>query len=822
MPSSLLSCPSCHADVRVLADSPLGKELECPECGYRFVPAGAEGGSLATTLPASGKMPAKPKRRKRDAHQSTEDGQAHTTPSAEKRPHDFLRPAQWPDELGRLGPYRVLKVLGQGGMGLVFGAEDIRLKRQVALKVMRPEYASLETSRKRFLREAEAQAAIEHDHIVTIYQAEEDNGVPFIAMPLLRGESLATRLRQEKRLPAAEIARIGQEAAEGLAAAHERNLIHRDIKPANIWLEGSRRRVKILDFGLVLAVAGPEDHALTPLGIILGTVGYVAPELGGTGSIDARSDLFSLGCVLYQMATGELPFAGVDMISHLRSLAIDQPRPVRELNLEISEELEALILQLLAKKPEDRPASAAETARQFQKLHQKPRRPRSRPRPVQVQEPSELVNPYEFAATATKRTFKGRQDELGELIDSVRTGTHTAIFGLQRMGKTSLIEEGLQGALEKNPRLKKEILLVRIDLQGLGGDQVRYRDLVHAIIEAITTTLAEAGVGRALSDLRALTHELFSAAQFQRGDRTQFFSMFARLLRGFASAAHRRIVLIIDEFSEVRKVIERNSLALQHNPLRTGNLLAHDMFIDVPFIHHLGFLLKDRDLQAKFTLIVLVRPFMSEYDQSAELQMLKLMKPIMLYYLDEPAARALIIEPLRGQISFEEPAVERLLHLTAGHPYLLQFLLKILVDRITRDGGRTLCLDDVHWLEKRMTSEGPAYDAQFEILVSDYSVAEIRHPKEALLGKGTLALVAMLGQDQPERWVPEKQIYDRLTEHKVPSEKTDALLSQLTRTKILDEQYRDGRLCYRVAVPLLHRRFIQQNVYLKHFSMGGR
>ncbi len=166
--------------------------------------------------------------------------------------------------------------------------------------------------------------------------------------------------------------------------------------------------------------------------------------------------------------------------------------------------------------------------------------------------------------------------------------------------------------------------------------------------------------------------------------------------------------------------------------------------------------------------------------------------------------------------------MDRLLHLTAGHPYLLQFMLKVLVDRITRDGGKTLRLDDVNWLEKRMTSEGPAYDAQFEVLISDYSVAEIRHPKEALLGKGALALVAMLGQDQPERWVPEKQVYDRLTGHQVPPEKTDALLSQLMRTKILEEQDHDSRLCYRVAVPLLHQRLIQQNVYLRHFSMGGR
>jgi hypothetical protein len=437
--------------------------------------------------------------------------------------------------------------------------------------------------------------------------------------------------------------------------------------------------------------------------------------------------------------------------------------------------------------------------------------------PPPESEAEELQNPYEFAATATKHTFKGRQEELAELLDSIRTGTHTAIFGLQRMGKTSLIEEGLKEVLEQNPRLQKETLLVRIDLQGLGGDQVKYRDLVHAIIEAITEKLAALGVGRSLQDLRGLTHELFAGNRFQRGDRTQFFAMVGKLLRGFAAAAHRRIVLIIDEFSEVRKVIERNRALLQQNPGRPASVLPHDLYIDVPFIHHLGSLLKDRELRSKFTLIILVRPFMSEYDDREELQILKLMKPITLYHLDDRAAKALICDPLQGRIAFEAGAVDCLYHLTAGHPYLIQFVLKMLVDKVKRDGHRVITLEDVCWMENRMVSEGPAYDAHFEVLISDYSVAEIMHPKEGLLGKGTLALVSKIGHEQPERWVYEQQILDSLTQHKVPVERTVSLLSQLTRAKILEEQNLDGKLCYRIAVPLLHTRFIAQNMYLKYF-----
>src|SRR5262249_28472008 len=152
---------------------------------------------------------------------------------------DFLAPAQAADEIGRLGPYRVLKVLGAGGMGVVFQAEDPLLKRKVALKAMLPSLAASESARQRFLREAQTAAAIEHDHIVHIYQVGEDRGIPFIAMQFLKGEALDDRLKRKKSLSLKEVVRIGREAALGLAAAHNHGLVHRDIKPANLWLEES-------------------------------------------------------------------------------------------------------------------------------------------------------------------------------------------------------------------------------------------------------------------------------------------------------------------------------------------------------------------------------------------------------------------------------------------------------------------------------------------------------------------------------------------------------------------------------------------------------
>lgn len=274
--------------------------------------------------------------------------------------YEFLAPAREPGELGRLGPYRVLKALGAGGMGVVFQAEDSRLKRTVALKVMKPSLAASAGARQRFLREAQMTAAIEHDHIVAIFQADEDRGIPFLAMPLLKGETLDDRLQREGKLPGAEVVRIGREIALGLAAAHDGKLIHRDIKPSNIWLEGKQGRVKILDFGLVRAI--DDDANLTSSGAVAGTPRYMAPEQASGTKVDQRCDLFSLGCVLYRMSTGQVPFQGSNTMKVLRSLEMEEPKPPRELNPDLPPALSILILKLLTKDRAGRPGSAAAVA----------------------------------------------------------------------------------------------------------------------------------------------------------------------------------------------------------------------------------------------------------------------------------------------------------------------------------------------------------------------------------------------------------------------------------------------------------------------------
>jgi serine/threonine protein kinase len=294
----------------------------------------------------------------------TQDG--GVPPASGSELTEFLSPPQAADELGRLGPYRILKVLGHGGMGVVYQAEDPQLRRLLALKAMLPALSARASARQRFLREARAAAAIEHDNIVAIFQVGEDRGVPYLAMPFLRGEPLDERLKREGRLPLAEALRIARETAQGLAAAHKRGLMHRDIKPANLWLEEESGRVRILDFGLARSVGG--ENQLTQQGAIVGTPAYMAPEQAAGQEIDARCDLFSLGCVLYRMCTGKAPFSGRDSVSTLVAVATETPLTPRQVDANIPEVVSRYIMQMLAKSPDGRPASAQAVVDELRRL----------------------------------------------------------------------------------------------------------------------------------------------------------------------------------------------------------------------------------------------------------------------------------------------------------------------------------------------------------------------------------------------------------------------------------------------------------------------
>ena len=272
---------------------------------------------------------------------------------------DFLDPPETPGRLGRLGPYEVIGVVGRGGMGVVLRAFDPSLHRFVAIKVLHPRLATSATSRRRFLREARAAAAVSHDHVVTIHAVDEWKGLPYLVMRLVVGGSLQERIDRSGPLEVREILRIGMQTAAGLAAAHAQGLMHRDVKPGNILLENGVERVKLTDFGLARAV---DDADLTGSGVVAGTPSYMAPEQARGDPIDHRADLFSLGSVLYAMCTGHPPFRGSTTMAVLRRVSDEEPRPIRETNPEVPEWLVALIGRLHAKDPADRIPSATEVA----------------------------------------------------------------------------------------------------------------------------------------------------------------------------------------------------------------------------------------------------------------------------------------------------------------------------------------------------------------------------------------------------------------------------------------------------------------------------
>lgn len=303
-----------------------------------------------------------------------------TSPLPESRggsPHRIIpatKPAKYPflaapdsaDELGWLAHYRVTEVLGEGGMGIVFRAEDTHLRRQVALKVMKPEYAE-KGGVERFLREARALAALKHEHIVTVYQVGRVEDVAYLAMEFLQGKSL-TAWMNGKRPNFHQLTKLARQIAIGLAAAHAQGLIHRDIKPDNVWLEAPRGHVKILDFGL--ARPAEDDSQLTHEGYIVGTPSYMSPEQARGEPVDVRSDLFSLGVVLYQLATGVIPFERNTTMATLVSLATDAPMPLECYNSALPQAFTALVLRLMSKEREDRPASAQEVVDSLDRIVQ--------------------------------------------------------------------------------------------------------------------------------------------------------------------------------------------------------------------------------------------------------------------------------------------------------------------------------------------------------------------------------------------------------------------------------------------------------------------
>ncbi len=402
----LESCPSLDSLRDFLADrlpaethARVAAHLEaCTACQYRVEGLTAGRNSwpgMARKLSDVAAAP-EPALRRVMAHLKESNGNVTSDEPmlAANLPLGFLSPPEKPGQLGRLERYEVLEEIGRGGMGVVVKAFDPSLHRVVAIKVLAPQLATSGVARKRFLREAKAAAAVTHDHIVTIHAVDEVDGLPYLVMQYISGQSLQDRIDKDGPLELADILRIGMQTASGLAAAHARGIVHRDIKPANILLEEGVQRVKITDFGLARAM---DDASLTQSGFVAGSPLYMAPEQARGETLDHRADLFSLGSVLYTMCTGRPPFRAANTLAVLRRVSEDTPRPIRETNPEIPDWLTEIVTKLMSKEPTDRFQSAAEVeevlGRQLAQLQHAPWTPppRSPAPPVPADLPTSVT-----------------------------------------------------------------------------------------------------------------------------------------------------------------------------------------------------------------------------------------------------------------------------------------------------------------------------------------------------------------------------------------------------------------------------------------------
>jgi TolB-like protein/predicted Ser/Thr protein kinase len=265
-----------------------------------------------------------------------------------------------------LGPYQIQEQLGSGGMGAVYRARDTRLERDVALKVILPDRSGDAVSRRRLMDEAKAASALSHPNAVTVYEASTTDGVDFIAMEYVTGETLAAKI-ERGALPIADVLSVALQLADGLAAAHAAGLIHRDLKPSNIMITPDGR-VKILDFGLARRMAptpagdASEFATVTAAGILMGTIYYMSPEQARGDEPGPASDIFAYGVVLYEALSGQRPFRGRTQIDLFHEICYLEPLPIASRRPEVPPVLGTIVSAALAKKPEERPASMADIA----------------------------------------------------------------------------------------------------------------------------------------------------------------------------------------------------------------------------------------------------------------------------------------------------------------------------------------------------------------------------------------------------------------------------------------------------------------------------
>jgi serine/threonine-protein kinase len=374
----------------------------------------------------------------------------------------------------RLSHFRILGRLGEGGMGLVYVAEDERLRRRVALKLLPPAFVGDAERRQRFLREARAAAAVTHSSIAAIYEVGEEGDDVFIAMEYIEGRTLRELVEEGPR-PVAEAVRFAIDIARGLERAHASGVVHRDLKPENVIVDGDGR-ARILDFGLAKlradeapVVSGALSQAETLVradlrtgaGTIVGTAAYMSPEQARGSAVDARSDLFSLGVVLYELVTGRNPFRGSTPVDTLSAVLKDRPRPAGAWNPEVPPALEHVLDRLLAKEPGARLASATELVRELEALATAPRVSRVVPSPG---ERSIAVLPFADMSPEKDQDYfcEGIAEELMSAltrIEGLKVAARTSAFqfkgradDVRRIGQQLGVETVLEGSVRKAGR----------------------------------------------------------------------------------------------------------------------------------------------------------------------------------------------------------------------------------------------------------------------------------------------------------------------------------------------------------------------------------
>lgn len=368
-----MKSPSCRFNVELYLDGKLSTSDEsqfeahlenCPTCRERLASAAADPLGWSEAKRFLGQSRGRQLRVADDIGQQEspdrgEQVRADESDSIIQQVLHLLAPTDDPNMLGRVGPYEISGVIGAGGMGIVLKGWDQSLSRVVAIKLMAPHLAYSGVTKARFLREAQAAAGIIHPNVIDIYSVAEFGTIPYLVMPYLRGCSLQKRVQDEGPLATEDVLRIGLQVASGLAAAHAQGIIHRDIKPANILVGDGVDRAVITDFGLARSI---DDVSLTKSGTLAGTPQYMSPEQARGERIDERSDLFSLGSVLYFLSTGQSPFRSETVYGILHKITSAALPDMREVQSSVPEWLQHLVSRLHAPSPEDRFQSATVVA----------------------------------------------------------------------------------------------------------------------------------------------------------------------------------------------------------------------------------------------------------------------------------------------------------------------------------------------------------------------------------------------------------------------------------------------------------------------------